>query len=341
MQALQCITFATAIAVGVVFAAAAQAQQKFPSKPVRIVVPNPPGSQADTLARMIGQKLSERWGQPVVVDNRTGGVGTVAGSTVAKAAPDGHTLLQTAGFAISAAFQPNLPYTLKDFAGVAQLGIGTQVLVVAPSLGVKSVKDFIALAKAQPGKILYGSSAVGTGSHLNGARFALAAGIKVVTVAFKGGPEATLEVMAGRTHYSSVTLFSALPFVNEGKLLALAVATPQRSPLLPDVPALAETLPDFRRPKFDRLAGPRRDAASDPRSDQQGCRARSRSPRHEGTAAGHGLLFRTQHAGRIRRYPARANRDLIQGREGRRPASEVKQAARSLPSGTWSSCCKP
>ena len=253
MRALPGVTLATVIATGVAIAAApgfAQAQQKFPSKPVRIVVPNPAGSQGDTLARMIGQKLSERWGQSVVVDNRTGGIGTVAGSTVVKAAPDGHTLLQTAGFAISAALQNNLPYDpLKDFAGVTQIGIGTQVLVVTPALGVKSVKDFIALAKAQPGKIIYGSSAVGTGSHLNGARFALAAGIKVVTVAFKGGPEATIEIMGGRTHFSSVTLFSALPFINDGKLVALAVATPQRSPQLPDVPALAETFSDFKRPE--------------------------------------------------------------------------------------------
>jgi tripartite-type tricarboxylate transporter receptor subunit TctC len=111
------------------------------------------------------------------------------------------------------------------------------------------VKEFIALARDRPGKIIYGSSAVGTGSHLNGIRFALAAGIKVVTVAFKGGPEATIELMAGRTHLSSVTLFSALPHVNDGRLVALAVATPQRSPLLPDVPALAETMPDFKRPE--------------------------------------------------------------------------------------------
>ena len=253
MQALQCVTFATAIAMGVAFAAApvyAQAQQKFPSKPVRVVVPNPPGSQGDAVARLIAQKLSERWGQPVVVDNRGGGVGTVAGSTVVKAAPDGHTLLQTAGFAISAVLQTNLPYDpLKDFAGVAQIGIGTQVIVVAPALGVKTVKDFIALGQAQPGKIIYGSSAVGTGSHLNGARFALAAGIKVVTVAFKGGPEAVIEVMAGRTHFSSVTLFSALPHVNDGKLVALAVAIPERAPQLPDVPTLAETFPDFKRPE--------------------------------------------------------------------------------------------
>jgi tripartite-type tricarboxylate transporter receptor subunit TctC len=252
MHALKCATFAIAIATGVMFAPAvvhAQAQQKFPSRPVRVVVPNPAGSQGDALARMIAQKLSDAWGQPVVVENRTGGVGTVAGSTVVKATPDGHTLLQTAGFSISAVLQSNLPYDpLKDFAGVCQIGIGTQVLIVAPALGVKSVKDFIAFAKTQ-GKVIYSSSAVGTGSHLNGARFALAAGIKIVTVAFKGGPEAVVEVMAGRSHYSSVTLFSALPHVNDGKLVAIAVAIPQRAPQLPDVPTLGETFPDFKRPE--------------------------------------------------------------------------------------------
>ena len=228
----------------------AQPQQKFPSKPVRVVVSNPAGSQGDILARMISQKLSESWGRAVVVDNRTGAAGTLAAGTVAKAAPDGHTLLSTAGLAINAAMQSNLPYdSVKDFAGVTQIGIGTQVIVVSPSLGVKSVSEFIALGKAQPGKLIYGSSAVGTGSHLNGARFALAAGIKVVTVAFKGGPEATIEIMGGRTHFSSVTLFSALPLIRDGKLLGLAVAIPQRSPLLPDVPALAETMPDFKRPE--------------------------------------------------------------------------------------------
>ena len=253
MRVLPAATFAAVLLMGVTIAAApglAQVQQKFPTKPVRILVSNPPGSQGDTLARMISLKLSDTWGRSVVVDNRSGGAGTLAAGTVAKATPDGHTLLSTAGLAINAAMQPNLPYdSIKDFAGVAQIGIGTQVLVVAPTLGVKSVSEFITLAKAQPGKLIYGSSAVGTGSHLNGARFALSAGIKLVTVAFKGGPEATIELIAGRTHFSSVTLFSALPFINDGKLLGLAVATPQRSPLLPDVPALAETMPDFKRPE--------------------------------------------------------------------------------------------
>ena len=252
MRVIPSVTFAVVV-TGVAIAAApgsAQVQQKFPSKPVRILVSNPAGSQGDTLARMISQRLSETWGRPVVVDNRTGALGTLAAGTVAKSTPDGHTLLFTAGLAINAAMQPSLPYdSVKDFAGVTQIGFGTQVLVVAPALGVKSVNDLIALAKAQPGKIIYGSSAVGTGSHLNGARFNLAAGIKVVTVAFKGGPEATIELLGGRTHFSSVTLFSALPFINDGKLLALAVATPQRSPLMPEVPALAETLPDFKRPE--------------------------------------------------------------------------------------------
>jgi len=246
-------TFAMLVVTGATIAGApgwAQVQQTFPSKPVRIVVSNPAGSQGDVLARMIGLKLSDSWGRPVVVDNRTGAAGTLAAGTVAKAAPDGHTLLFTAGLAINAAMQPSLPYdSVKDFAGVTQIGYGTQVLVIAPTLGVKTVNEFIALGRAQPGKLLYGSSAVGTGSHLNGARFALAAGIKVVTVAFKGGPEATIEVMAGRTHFSSVTLFSALPFIRDGKLVGLAVATPQRSPLLPEVPALAETMPDFKRPE--------------------------------------------------------------------------------------------
>ena len=192
MRVLPRVTFATGVAVALAIAPApdlARAQQKFPTKPVRLLVSNPPGSQGDTLARMFSQKLSEHWGRPMVVDNRTGAAGTLAAGTVAKATPDGHTLLITAGLAINAAMQPSLPYdSIKDFAGVTQVGYGTQVLVVSPALGVKTVNEFIALAKSQPGKLMYGSSAVGTGSHLNGARFAQAAGIKLTTVAFKGGP---------------------------------------------------------------------------------------------------------------------------------------------------------
>ena len=222
------------------------AQTTYPSKPIRLMVASSTGTATDTVARMIGQKMSESWGQAVVVDNRPGAGGALAASTVAKAAPDGHTLLLSNGFAITAALQPNLPYDpLKDFARVTQIGYGTAILVVAPALGVKSVKDLIALAKARPGKIIFGSTAAGSGSHLTGARFIRAAGIKVIIVAFKGGPEATIEVLAGRTHYSIVPLAVALPFIKDGRLLALASS--RHLPVLPDVPALAETLPEFKR----------------------------------------------------------------------------------------------
>lgn len=225
----------------------AQALHKFPGKPIRLLMPSSAGTAPDTMARMIGVKLSERWGQPVVVDGRPGGGGALATNIVAKAAPDGHTLLLTSNFSISAALQPDLPYDpFKDFLGVCQIGMGTGVLIVAPALGVKSVKELIALAKAQPGKIIFASGATGTALHLSGARIIHNAGIKVITVAFKGSPEAIIEVLAGRIHYSYVPVAPALPFIRDGKLLALGVSTPQRSRALPDVPTLAETLPAFK-----------------------------------------------------------------------------------------------
>jgi tripartite-type tricarboxylate transporter receptor subunit TctC len=227
--------------------ALADAANGYPSRTIRLAIGSPAGSQTDILARMVGQKLGESWGRPVVIDNRTGAGGALAADTVAKAAADGHSLLfANASFAISAALQPSLPYdTLGDFAGVTQLGFSTGVLVVAPSLGVRSVKDLIALAKAQPGKIIYGTGGAGQASHLNAEKFRLAAGIKVVNVAFKAGAEALVETLGGRTHCTFSGLGPALPFIKDGKLLALAVTTPQRSPSLPDVPAMTEVLRDF------------------------------------------------------------------------------------------------
>jgi tripartite-type tricarboxylate transporter receptor subunit TctC len=223
-----------------------QKQQQFPSKPIRLLVSTTPGTPPDTIARMMGEKMSASWGQPVVVDSRPGAGGALAAGMVAKAAPDGHTLLMVSGFAITAALQPNLPYdSLKDFTRVGQLGHMGGGLFVAPALGAKSIKELIALAKAQPGKIIYGSNQAGSGSHLTGARFIRAAGIKVISVAFKGSPEAMIEVLAGRTHYTLGPLATALPFIKDGKLLALAVLS--HSPLLPGVPTLAETLPEFKR----------------------------------------------------------------------------------------------
>jgi len=229
----------------------AQAQQKFPTKPVRMIVPATAGNPSDNVARIIGPKLSEIWGYPVVLENRPGGGGTLAAATVAKAAPDGYTLLIAVGaFVTSAALQTNLPYdAIKDFAGVAQLGFGTAVLIVPPSLGVKSVKDLIEFGKARPGKIFFGSAGAGGGSHFTGERVRLAAGIKAVHVGFKGQPEALIEVLAGRIHYAVITLPAVMSLIKDGRLLALGVTSPERSPLLPDVPALAEELPEFARPE--------------------------------------------------------------------------------------------
>jgi tripartite-type tricarboxylate transporter receptor subunit TctC len=237
-------------AIALAVAGSAHAQS-FPTKPMRLVASTLPGSQPDTIARTIAQKMSDAWGVPVVVDNRAGGGGTLAALPVAKAAPDGHTLLYVLpNFTINAVMQPNLPFDpVKDFAGVSHLGLSTNVLVVAPSLGVKTVKDFVALAKTQPGKLIHASSAAGTASHLTGLRFNLLAGIKAVNVAYKGGPEATIELLGGRAHYHVGTMGVLLPFVKDGKLVALGVTTPQRAPSLPDVPALGEIYAEFKRPE--------------------------------------------------------------------------------------------
>jgi len=237
-----CVTLAVAPAVS-------QAQQKFPAKPVRIVASTTAGSQPDGLARFIAQKMSESWGQAVIVDNRPGGSGTLAASTVAKAAPDGHTLLYVLpNHIISTAMQTSLPYDpIKDFTGVASIGMSTNILVSMPSLGAKTVKEFVALAQTQPGKMIFSTSAAGSAAHLSGIRFNRAAGLKVIHVAFKGGPDSMLEVLAGRAQYHLGTLGVTLPFIKEGKLTALAVTTP-RTPVLPEVPSLGEIYAEFQRP---------------------------------------------------------------------------------------------
>jgi len=247
--------FATVVSACAVFGAGPgfaqeNATQAYPAKPVRIVASTTAGSQPDMIARTIAQKMSEAWGRPVIMENRPGGGGVLAATMVAKATPDGHTLFYSLpNFAITPALHGNVPYALKDYAGISQIGISTNALIVSTALGVKSVNDLIALAKAQPGKLIFASGATGTAGHLSGARFNLLAGIKVVQVAYKGGPEATIEVLAGRAHYHVSTMGVALPFIKDGKILALAVTAPQRSPVLPDVPALGEFMPEFRKPE--------------------------------------------------------------------------------------------
>jgi tripartite-type tricarboxylate transporter receptor subunit TctC len=236
----------------------AQTGRQFPSKPIRIVTA-PAGSQADIVARMIGNKLSESTGQPVVIENRGGAAGAFAGAQVAKALPDGHTLLlQSPQFAIGAALRAaSLPYdTLKDFAGVTRLGFSTAVLTAAPTLGAKSVKELIALVQSKPGQFFYSSAGAGTNMHMNAERFRFAAGIKATHVGFKSPPEALVEVVAGRVHWSLPGLGTALPLIKDGKISALAVLTPQRSPLLPEVPTMVEIIPGYERDGSYSLSAP-------------------------------------------------------------------------------------
>jgi len=251
MHALQRITFTALIATAMASTAApglAQSTQNFPTKPVRIIVPLTAGSAADLLARRLTVKMSENWGQQVVVDNRPGAGTTLGTGIVAKATPDGYTLLvNSAAFAVSAALYPKLSYdALKDFSPVSQIAIAPIVLGVAPALGAKSVKDLVALAKQKPGQISFGSAGVGSSTHFSGEQFKLAAGINVVHVPYKGPPEALLDTMTGRIQYLLSPLVPALPFIKDGRLLALAVTTAQRTPVLPDVPTVAEAaLPGY------------------------------------------------------------------------------------------------
>jgi tripartite-type tricarboxylate transporter receptor subunit TctC len=268
MSTLRRLAFLTAVAIALAVSftpndlhaqrASQGSAQTFPTKPVRIVVPFTPGGTSDVLARTLGSKLTDIWGQPVVIETRTGGGGTIGAALVAKATPDGHTLLiSSAAFAISAALYPQLPYDpLKDFAGITRLGFSTTAFIVPPSLGVRNLDDFIALAKAKPGEIIFSSAGAGSSTHLNGERFRLAAGIKVRHVGYKGASDAMLEVVAGRVQYAIVGLVSALPFIRDGRVLALAVGTPQRSALLPDVPAIAETVPGYKRDGSHSLLAP-------------------------------------------------------------------------------------
>ena len=240
--------FAACIAITSADGALAQ-PQRYPAKPIRMIVPSSAGGTQDTLARLFAPKLGERLGQPVVVENRPGAGGMIGASIVAKATPDGYTLLLGGpGFAVNAGVRENLPYDpIKDFSGVAQIGYSTTVLVVSPSLGVKSVKELIALAHAQPGKILFGSSGGGSATFMNAERFRMAAGIKAAHVGFKGQPEFLLEIVAGRIHYGVGGLGPSLTFIKSGQLLPLAVTTLKRAPLLPDVPTSAEVVPGWGR----------------------------------------------------------------------------------------------
>ena len=229
-------------------AAGAPAAQGWPTKPVKLVVPFTAGSATDILARTVGQKLTEVWGQPVVVDNRPGAGGTIGTALVAKSMPDGYTLLvNSAAQAYNPSIYSGLTFdTMKDFVDVTPLAGQPNVLVVAPSSGYKTVADLIVAAKAKPGALNFGSAGTGSGTHINAEKFRLAAGIDVVHIPYKGTPEALTDTMTGRITYFFAPISAALPHVKEGKLVALGVSTSKRSSALPNVPTIAESgLPGF------------------------------------------------------------------------------------------------
>jgi tripartite-type tricarboxylate transporter receptor subunit TctC len=215
---------------------------------MRVIVPFSAGSASDLLARMIGPKLTESWGQQVIVENRPSAGGTVAGGIVAASNPDGHTLMVTSSaFAGSAALYEKLPYdSIKDFSGVTQIASTALVLVISSGSSARSVKELIALAKQKPGVLTYGTSGIGSGTHYVNELFGLAAGINTVHVPYKGIPEIMNDVLAGRIHHAFLPVLAATPVVKSGRLNAVGVTGKSRLATLPDVPTIDEAaLPGF------------------------------------------------------------------------------------------------
>ncbi len=221
------------------------AQERFPSRTVKIVVPFVAGSQVDLVAREIGRKLQDIWGQPVIVDNRPGAGGTVGSRMVATADPDGHTLLLTsASHAINPTLYKKLPYdTVKDLRGVTLATSVPNVLVVAPSLGVKSVPELLALVRSKPGALNFASAGVGSGTHFNGEMFKAMAKLDIVHVPYKGTGDALVDTAAGRSALYWSPLGLTLPFIKDNKLIPLAVSTAKRAPVMPDVPVVSDFVP--------------------------------------------------------------------------------------------------
>ena len=235
-------------AEGVAGAQAPDIAAAYPSRPIRIVVPFSAGAGSDFLARLIGPRMSEKWGQQVVIDNRPSAAGTVAGEIVTRAAADGHTLMITSsGIAASAALYPKLPYdTVKDFASVTKLAITATLFVTASNSTLRTIKDLIEQAKRRPGQLTYGHSGIGSGTHFASELLNVSAGINTVHVPYKGGSEVMTDVVSGRIDYGVVPMAPSVPLVKSGRAHGIAVTTAERSSALPGVPTVAESgLPGY------------------------------------------------------------------------------------------------
>ncbi len=240
----------TACACGALLSCALSASlsaAEYPVRPVRLVVGFPAGSGVDIVARLVGQRLAESYGQQFVVDNRPGAGSNIGAQLAAKALPDGHTLfLGTVANAINATLYRELPFDfVRDFAPIALAGSAPNLLVVHPSLPARTVAELIRLARAKPGELAFGSSGTGTAPHLAGELFKTMAGIAVTHIPYKGGPQATTDLIAGQYDYLFAISSTVLPHIRSGRLRALAITTAARVPALPELPTVAETLPGF------------------------------------------------------------------------------------------------
>ena len=243
--ALQALTAATLLPLGGI----AFAQGKWPDRAVKIVVPFSAGGTTDVVARALAQNLTEAWGQSVVVENRAGAGGNIGADVVAKSPPDGYSILMTSGsiFTVNPHVYKQLPFDpVKDFIAVTNVASGPQLVVVHPSVPAKSVKELIALAKAKPGTINFGSAGMGSQVHMAAENFVNSAGIQATHIPYKGESAALADLAAGSIQFIVGNIAAALPFVNNGRLRALGVTSKTRSQLLPDVPTVAESgLPGF------------------------------------------------------------------------------------------------
>ena len=236
------------VSLSLLLAVSVAGAQEYPWKPIKIIVPFAVGGGADMIARLVGQKLGESLGQPVVVENRAGAGGNIGAELVAKAAPDGYTLLMaSSAFVINPSLYSKVPYDpIKDFKPITQPALLPNILVVNPSVPAKSVPELVAYAKAQAGKLSYASAGAGTGTHLAGELFKLQSGVDMVHVPYKGGGAVINDLVGGQVSLTFATLPSVIQFVQNGRLRALAMTTKARWPGLPNVPTLAQSgLPDF------------------------------------------------------------------------------------------------
>ncbi len=234
--------------------------QTYPAKTIRIVVPNPPGGTSDILARSVGQKLNEAWGQSVIVENRAGANGNIGANLVAKSPADGYTLLLTdvGALAISPSVFPDLPFDpAKDFAPVVLISYSPHVLGVHPSVPAKTVKELIALAKSRPGQLNFATAGVGSAPHLAGVEFALRTGVQWTYVPYKGGSQAVADVIAGHADVLFNGMLPVYPHVRGGRMRALAVSSPTRVAAAPDIPTVAESgLPGFETGSWQGMLAP-------------------------------------------------------------------------------------